>query len=93
MARKTVEVAFAVAEANKLFLHSHDDHKLGRQAVATFLTTLLDATDQYNGFGYLNAETMKDSKYGGTPGIIPNYDDPKLHQFPDDSRRFYYPPK
>lgn len=55
-----------------------------REALNSFVETLLHDSRAYSGFSYL---TRGEVPEGELPGIEP-LDDEKM--FPDDSRRFYY---
>ena len=69
MARKTFSVEEFKANANAFMLNSKDEQAGNRQGMMTALESVLHATGNYRGFGYLNREDMADSLYGSTVGI------------------------
>lgn len=77
MARKTVELKYAVESANHFLRESEDSLQGQRKGVASFLETLLFAADVYAGYSYLpSAELMREEG--------------ALVDIGDDSRRVYY---
>lgn len=69
MSRKTFSVEEFRASVNHFLQHSKDDMVGNRQGMATALESVLHASGNYKGFGYLNREDMADSDYGSTVGI------------------------
>jgi hypothetical protein len=59
-----------------------------RRGWNSFLENVLCHVDAYKGFFFL---TAKDVPIGEKPGIIPNHDNPGLTEFPDETRRNYFP--
>lgn len=85
--RKTVDVAAVINEANKIFRDSKDEYKAGREAIQSFVTTLLMDVKQYRGFNYL---TAAGSVEGNSIGIIFDESDERKHVYPDQSRIFFF---
>ena len=69
MARKTIEIASVVQQANDVLLHTPDDDINGRTAMIGFIENLLLGTKNYKGFKYLDSTMMTESANGTTVGI------------------------
>jgi len=86
MQRKTIDV-------NEIRAMVNDANCTGtggpetRLAHNSLLEAILHRTGNYNGYGYLPKQHVP---HGCLPGIIPDYDNPENHQFPDETRRQYY---
>jgi hypothetical protein len=78
--RKAID---AVNYANRHSLNSRS-YRLGQNSL---LATLLHHANAYAGFGYLTADQVP---VGQKPGIIRDESEAKNHNYPDDSRVFYY---
>jgi hypothetical protein len=83
--KKTTTIAFIKDVVNRRNRQSTCDPKV-REGWNSLLEEILHANNAYEGFNYLTADKVPD---GCEPGIIPSYDDGK-HEFPDETRRFYY---
>jgi hypothetical protein len=84
--RKTIDVAVLIEECNRLCREStcSPEHRLG---VCSFLEWVMMRQNVYVGFGYLSQSEVPK---GELPGIIRDESPEHNHQFPDESRRFYY---
>lgn len=80
MARKTVPVATIVERGNHFLANSkaNGTDQAKREAVASFVETLLHEADAYAGFNYLPSSGMVKDEEGYAV------------DFKDESRRFYY---
>ena len=67
--RKTINVASALDMANHFLLHTPNDMQDDRRGVSSFIESVLNATGNYNGFKYLDANDMKHSQNGTAQGI------------------------
>jgi hypothetical protein len=86
MKRKTIEIENLKQKANWLLKYSERMGPEWRRGVATLLECALSETGNYKGYNNLNESQVP---AGEKPGII--FDDVNgNHQYPDDSRRFYY---
>lgn len=83
--RKTFNVEDFKKKINERNRHSTCSAEVRRGWNSVLSDVLMD-TGNYKGFNYLNADQVPP---GHKPGIIPNYETGK-HEFPDDSRVFYY---
>jgi hypothetical protein len=78
MARKTVDVEWVKSRVNYFLANSHDNQGRERMAHANLLASILDKTDQYKGFRYLDL-------------VRPNGPDtPVDWDATDETRREYY---
>lgn len=85
MARKTFsvkELIGTVNHRNRVSTCSEDT----RRGWNSILADILHKTGNYQGFGYLEQHEVPE---GQKPGIIKGEGD-QPHQFPDESRVFYY---
>ena len=69
--RKTFKVQDLKAQVNSFLLHTADGMDEQRRGQICLLEGVLMDTDNYNGFSYLTASKMKDSRDGSTVGINP----------------------
>lgn len=85
--KKTIAIAELVEHANKIFRESTDDFRDQRRGLQTFVEDILMKTDNYRGFNYL---TPSLSKPGNSVGILFDVTSAREHEYPDDSRIFFY---
>lgn len=69
--RKTIAVEDLKATINDSLRDSVDRDQGGREALMNLLENILHDTGNYNGFGYLSAESMEKSVSGVSVGIGP----------------------
>lgn len=74
-ARKTIAVEVLRKDVNDILRNSEDVNHDGREALINLIERVLHATGNYRGFGYLNAEDMKNSVNGVSVGIGPHVSD------------------
>jgi hypothetical protein len=87
--RRTFDVEKLRNMVNSFLLNSDDKYRGERLGMASLLGGVLMKTNNYRGFSYIPGFKMLESEYGKSVGII--YDYVELnHQYPDDSRRFYF---
>lgn len=87
--RKTVQVVDLIEQANNFLLMSDESKRAERLGVCTFIENILHDAGAYAGFNYLYQRHLDEAGVKGKPGII--FDDvDHNHQYPDDSRRFYF---
>ena len=79
MARKTIEIETVKQKVNNFLSESKDEMKGGRVALCVFVETILHETENYKGFSYIEGR-----------GIIRDTTGNNNHQYPDDTRRYYY---
>lgn len=85
---KSIKIMEVVRMANQMLLNSHDDLTGERKGIIALLEQILNETENYRGFGYLDASRMKASDLGARPGII--REEGKDHVYPDKTRVSYY---
>ena len=83
MAKKTIKLDALKEAANKILRDSVNEYSVERSAIHYFISDILMQNNVYRGFRYLNASEMPPDHI---PGIIPDYDNPSQHSFPDPSR-------
>lgn len=94
--RKTFSVAELKKRANHFLLHSEDGWREQRKAWASMVEGVLMDTGNYRGFGYLNADNMRQSESGCSVGVrYSEATDPQQRYNEhfvntDDTRRFYF---
>lgn len=69
MRRKTIKVSEVVEKANEMLEKSTCD-SIGRKMVALFVSDLLHATGNYDGFNYLESESNIHGGHYGKDGRI-----------------------
>ena len=67
--KKTVKIDEVITRINKMILHSPDDHRNARGALAVLAANILMDADRYRGFCYLEEHHMKDSCRGKSVGV------------------------
>lgn len=67
--RKTVQVEALKDKVNSMILNLPDSDVAGRIALQTLLENVLMESGNYNGFSYLDAREMSESRGGTTVGI------------------------
>lgn len=91
--RKTIPVLTIVEKANHFLAESTGEFGSHRRlGVCSFVESILHMTDQYNGFGFLDADNVP---HGEKPGIIWGFNpegerDNNYNVYPDETRRVYY---
>jgi hypothetical protein len=86
MARKTFNVAQLVETVNRRNRHSNCTPDV-RQGWNSLLEEVLLEAGQYKGYNYLRFDDVAEDVL---PGIILNHRGEGEHEFPDETRRFYY---
>lgn len=87
MAKRTIKITRLIEMVNKLNEESEGAACVAiRRGANSFLSTILMECDCYAGFGYLEADKVPAKEL---PGMIRG-DTSTSHQFPDDTRIFYY---
>jgi len=86
--KKTIAVIEIIRLANLQLKQSVDEAREMRQGIILLLERILHDTENYSGYGYLSASSMKDQP-GKSVGIIRNSDGKPDFTGCDDTRRFY----
>jgi len=88
--RKTIEISKVVEVANLILAQSKDECVDYRKGVISMIEDVLLKNDIYQGFGYHTSDSLQKLGSEATkPGIIFDYENHN-HQYPDETRRFYY---
>lgn len=74
MARKTIEVDRVLATAN-YYLAAPNTTAENRKGIYALLESILFATEQYRGFGYLPSEVDANG------ALLPDYDETRRHYY------------
>ena len=86
--KKTVKIDDVITRINNMILHSPDDHRDARGALAILAESILMDADRYRGFCYLDENHMLESEHGRSVGI---HWDGRDYKFEDtDSTRVHY---
>ncbi len=89
--RKTVDVEYMKIIANKCLANSLDKDVEFRRGVMGILEVMLFKSDNYKGFNNYTIEHLQRlNPNAQVPGIIFDESGDGNHQYPDDTRRFYY---
>lgn len=67
--RKTIKIESIKVDINKILLNSPDSEVLSRDRFRCFLSNLLQKTENYQGFRYLDKTEMLNSSQGKSFGI------------------------
>lgn len=87
--RTTVKLRNLIDDVNGRILHTPDDMRAERLALASLLETQLMNAGVYSGYCYLTDRDMNKSKNGKSVGAIMD-ETGKVTEIPDDSRRAYF---
>jgi hypothetical protein len=87
MKRKTIDVEVLKNKVNWMLKYSSQMSPECRRGMAVVLKFALSETGNYKGYWNLRPNEVP---VGELPGIIFDESPEHNHQYPDDSRRFYY---
>ena len=87
MSRKTIEIQKIKDKVNWMLKYSTQMNPDVRRGMYSVLEWALGETGNYKGYNNLTQENVPS---GELPGIIFDAFPGTNHQYPDDSRRFYY---
>ena len=89
--RKTVDVEYMKIIANNYLANSLDKDVEFRRGVIGMLVGILFQSDNYKGYNNFTLEHLQRlNPNAQVPGIIFDESGDGNHQYPDDTRRFYY---